>query len=111
VVLTLAPIKRKNRFQNVLFNKMQPAPLRKGASGEATQARGLGSERKGWGSTYDINRSTCQVKPLYLSSETVLPIKSNRSTYQVKPFYLSSQTVLPFKCNVYRYMGAEGWPP
>jgi fructose-1,6-bisphosphatase len=39
------------------------------------------------------------VKPFYLSSEAVLPIKSNRSTYQVKPFYLSSQTVIPIKSN------------
>jgi hypothetical protein len=28
----------------------------------------------------------------------------NRSTYQVKPFYLSSETVLPFKFNLYRYI-------
>jgi hypothetical protein len=28
---------------------------------------------------------------------TVLPIKRNRSTHQVKPFYLSSETVLPIK--------------
>jgi hypothetical protein len=32
------------------------------------------------------NRSTYQVKPFYLSSETVLHIKRNRSTYHVKPF-------------------------
>jgi hypothetical protein len=44
-----------------------------------------------------INRSTYQVKPFYLSSETVLP------TYQVKPFYLSNQTVPPFKRNLCRY--------
>jgi hypothetical protein len=31
----------------------------------------------------------------------------NRSTYQVKPFYLSSETVLPFTCNVYRYIKVE----
>jgi hypothetical protein len=37
------------------------------------------------------------VKPFYLSSKIVLPIKLNHSTYQVKPFYLSSETVLPFK--------------
>jgi hypothetical protein len=54
------------------------------------------------------NRSTCQVQPFYLSSETVLPVKrnrstyqtvhlSNRSTFQVKPFYLSGETVLPIK--------------
>jgi hypothetical protein len=53
-----------------------------------------------------INRSTYQVKPFYLSSETVLPINRNRSIYQVKPFYLSSETVLPFKRNVYRYKPA-----
>jgi hypothetical protein len=35
-----------------------------------------------------INRSTCQAKPFYLLSETVLPVKRNHSTYQ---------TVLPFK--------------
>jgi hypothetical protein len=44
-----------------------------------------------------INRSTYQVKPFCLSSETVLPIKRNRSTYRVKPFYLSRETVLPIK--------------
>jgi hypothetical protein len=44
------------------------------------------------------------VKPFYLSSETVLPIKRNRSTYQVKPFYLSSETVLPFKRNSCSYI-------
>jgi hypothetical protein len=36
-----------------------------------------------------INRSTYQVKPFYLSIETVLPIK---------PFFL------PFKFNLYRYI-------
>jgi hypothetical protein len=30
-----------------------------------------------------------------LPNKTVLPIKLNRSTYQMKPFYLSSETVLP----------------
>jgi hypothetical protein len=39
-----------------------------------------------------ISCSTYQVKPFYLSSETVLPIKRNRSTYQVKPFCLSNST-------------------
>jgi hypothetical protein len=40
-----------------------------------------------------INRSTYRVKPFYLSSETVLPIKWNRSTYRVvKPFYLSNRS-------------------
>jgi hypothetical protein len=44
------------------------------------------------------NRSTHQVKPFCLSSETVLPIKRNRSTYQ---------TVLPIKCNLCRYIKGE----
>jgi ribonuclease BN (tRNA processing enzyme) len=48
------------------------------------------------------------VKPFYLSSQTVIPIKSNRSTYQVKSFYLSSQTVLPFKFNSRHYSEGGG---
>jgi hypothetical protein len=32
-----------------------------------------------------------------LPNKTVLPIKLNRSTYQMKPFYLSSETVLPIE--------------
>jgi hypothetical protein len=38
------------------------------------------------------------VKPFCLSGETVLPIRWNRSAYQVKPFYLSSETVPRLKC-------------
>jgi hypothetical protein len=52
-----------------------------------------------FGGEVRINRSTYQVKPFCLSSETVLHIKPNRSTYQAKPFYLSSQTVLSIKPN------------
>ena len=33
-------------------------------------------------------------------------VRINRSTYQVKPFLLSSQTVPPFNFNVYRYTAA-----
>jgi hypothetical protein len=66
-------------------------------------------EAAGFGGDVRINRSTYQVKPFYLSIETVLPIKRNRSIYQVKPFYLLYPTVLPFKCSLYRYISRPRW--
>jgi hypothetical protein len=74
----------------------EPGPLPAGVSPAVAAKVGL------------RNRSTYQVKPLHLSSQTVPPIKPNRSTYRVKPFYLSSQTVLPFKRNLVPLLRGQG---
>jgi hypothetical protein len=59
---------------------------------DAGHSGAVSAAEDGRGGKVRINRSTHHVKPFYLSSETVPPIKGNRSTYQLKPFYLSNRS-------------------